>query len=82
MIAVRPEKITLNGAGTASAAAGNRLEGKLTQAVYSGMSTTYKVDVQGREVTVFDQNKGAPSLTPGTAVRLEWTPDHSVVVQP
>ena len=60
----------------------NRLEGLLGQAVYSGMSTTYKVDVQGREVTVFEQNKRASSLTPGTTVRLEWTPDHSVVVQP
>ena len=86
MIAVRPEKISLSGMGTATAAptatGNNRLEGLLGQAVYSGMSTTYKVDVQGREVTVFEQNKRASSLTPGTTVRLEWTPDHSVVVQP
>ncbi len=82
MIAVRPEKMTLGATGKAAPAGVNQLEGRLTQAVYSGMSTTYKVDVQGREVTVFEQNKGAPSLTPGTAVRLEWTPDHSVVVQP
>jgi ABC-type Fe3+/spermidine/putrescine transport system ATPase subunit len=82
MIAVRPEKITLTGTGAASAAGNNRLEGRLTQAVYSGMSTTYKIDVNGREVTVFEQNKGAPSLTPGTSVRLEWAPAHSVVVQP
>jgi len=82
MIAVRPEKITLTGMGAASAAGNNRLEGRLTQAVYSGMSTTYKIDVNGREVTVFEQNKGAPSLTPGTSVRLEWAPAHSVVVQP
>jgi len=81
-IAVRPEKITLTGTGAASAAGNNRLEGRLTQAVYSGMSTTYKIDVNGREVTVFEQNKGAPSLTPGTSVRLEWAPAHSVVVQP
>jgi spermidine/putrescine ABC transporter ATP-binding subunit len=82
MIAVRPEKITLTGTGAASVVGNNRLEGRLTQAVYSGMSTTYKIDVNGREVTVFEQNKGAPSLTPGTTVRLEWAPAHSVVVQP
>ena len=81
MIAVRPEKITLSGNGAATGGS-NHLEGQLTQAVYSGMSTTYKVDVQGREVTVFEQNKGAPSFTAGTTVRLEWTPGHSVVVQP
>ena len=58
------------------------LADRLTQAVYSGMSTTYKVDVQGREITVFEQNRGAPSLAPGAAVALDWSADHSVLVQP
>ena len=82
MIAVRPEKIALTSSSSPGNTGSNRLEGRLTQAVYSGMSTTYKVDVGGREITVFEQNKGAPSLTPGIAVRLEWAPAHSVVVQP
>jgi spermidine/putrescine ABC transporter ATP-binding subunit len=82
MIAVRPEKIALTNSPSVGNNGNNRLEGRLTQAVYSGMSTTYKIDVNGREITVFEQNKGAPSLTPGIAVRLEWAPAHSVVVQP
>ena len=35
----------------------------------------------GREITVFEQNRGAPSLRRRDAVRLEWSPAHSVVVQ-
>ena len=82
ILAVRPEKIALLGPSAPAAAGNNRLEGRLSQAVYSGMSTTYKVDVGGREITVFEQNRGAPSLAAGEPVRLEWSPVHSVVVQP
>ena len=82
IFAVRPEKIGLLGSSTLAVAGNNRLEGRLSQAVYSGMSTTYKVNVDGREITVFEQNRGAPSLAPGEPVRLEWSPAHSVVVLP
>ena len=82
IIAVRPEKIALRAPGTPATAGNNRLEGRLTQAVYSGMSTTYKVGLGSREITVFEQNRGAPSLLPGAAAVLEWSPAHSVVVQP
>ncbi len=81
-IAVRPEKIALVPADVAAPSAGNRLQGRLTQAVYSGMSTTYKVDVAGREITVFEQNRGAPTLAPGAPVLLDWAPAHSVAVEP
>jgi spermidine/putrescine ABC transporter ATP-binding subunit len=82
IIAVRPEKIGLWTPGSSVDPGNNRLEGQLTQAVYSGMSTTYKVSLGAREITVFEQNRGAPSLVPGAAVQLEWSPAHSVVVQP
>ncbi len=82
IIAVRPEKIGLRTPGSPVGPGNNRLEGRLTQAVYSGMSTTYKVGLGAREITVFEQNRGAPSLVPGAAVQLEWSPAHSVVVQP
>jgi spermidine/putrescine ABC transporter ATP-binding subunit len=82
IIAVRPEKIGLRTPGASVDPGNNRLEGQLTQAVYSGMSTTYKIGLGAREITVFEQNRGAPSLVPGAAVQLEWSPAHSVVVQP
>ena len=81
VLAVRPEKISLTRPEDRSFA-GNRLEGRLTQAVYSGMSTIFKVAVGDRELTVFAQNSGRGEFAPGDAVRLEWLPAHSVVVAP
>jgi spermidine/putrescine ABC transporter ATP-binding subunit len=81
ILAVRPEKIFL-ARPDAPAAPGNRLEGRLSQAVYSGMSTIYKVSAGGRELTVFAQNRSGQDFVPGDAVRLEWSPAHSVVVRP
>ena len=46
------------------------------------MSTIHKVTVAGRELTVFAQNRSGQDFAPGDAVRLEWSPSHSVVVQP
>ena len=81
VLAVRPEKISLARPEDRSFA-GNRLEGRLTQAVYSGMSTIFKVAVGNRELTVFAQNSGRGEFAPGDAVCLEWSPAHSVVVAP
>ncbi|HKF59716.1 MAG TPA: ABC transporter ATP-binding protein [Dongiaceae bacterium] len=81
MLAVRPEKISLV-RPDAPVTPGNRLEGRMGQAVYSGMSTIYKVTVADRELTVFAQNRSGQDFAPGDAVRLEWSPSHSVVVQP
>ena len=81
MLAVRPEKISLVRTD-APVTPGNRLEGRLGQGVYSGMSTIYKVTVADRELTVFAQNRSGQDFAPGDAVRLEWSPAHSVVVRP
>ncbi len=81
ILAVRPEKIFL-ARPESPATPGNRLMGQLGQAVYSGMSTIYKVSVGGRELTVFAQNRSGQDFVPGDAVRLEWSPAHSVVVRP
>ena len=81
MLAVRPEKISLVRTD-APVTPGNRLEGQMGQAVYSGMSTIYKVTVAGRELTVFAQNRSGQDFAPDDAVRLEWSPAHSVVVTP
>jgi len=81
MLAVRPEKISLV-RPDAPVTPGNRLEGRMGQAVYSGMSTIYKVTVADRELTVFAQNRSGQDFAPGDVVRLEWSPSHSVVVRP
>jgi len=83
-VAVRPEKLTIGPAPTSSGNGGaptNRLRGVVTQAVYSGSSISYRIDV-GVEVMVFAQNRTAQPVEPGTSVVLEWDPLHSVVVGP
>jgi spermidine/putrescine ABC transporter ATP-binding subunit len=83
-LAVRPEKFAIHrsGAGPAAGEAMNRLSGRVLQAIYSGSSITYKVDVRGQEVTVFEQNRSAQPFPPGEAVDLVWAPGHSVPVEP
>jgi len=82
LLAVRPEKITISAAAPSARSPGNRLTGHLAQAVYSGMSTTYRVTVGAREVIVFEQNRGDHVYSPGDTVSLAWLPTHTVVVTP
>jgi spermidine/putrescine transport system ATP-binding protein len=79
-VAVRPEKMLLEAATTAAVDTANRWSGVVKQAVYSGSSITYRVDV-GTEIMVFAQNQSAQPLEPGTAVAVTWDPLHSVVVE-
>ncbi len=89
MLAVRPEKITLRPAGAEPAAgaepcagAQNSLRGRIVQAVYSGSSISYRVDVGGQApVLVFEQNRAARALPEDGAVTLSWAAAHTVVVQ-
>ncbi len=79
-IAVRPEKMILEAVPPDGVAAPNRWRGIVRQAVYSGSSITYRVDV-GAEIIVFAQNQTAQPLAPGTAVGVRWDPLHSVLVR-
>ncbi len=82
-VAVRPEKMLLRAVGETAVAApdtANNWPGVVKQAVYSGSSITYRVDV-GTEIVVFAQNQSAQPLEPGTAVAVSWDPLHSVVVE-
>jgi spermidine/putrescine ABC transporter ATP-binding subunit len=81
--AVRPEKITLLARDEPiDATLSNRLDGVVRQAVYSGSSITYVVDVAGRRLLVFEQNKAARPHAPGAQVVAVFRPDHVVLVRP
>ena len=80
-VAVRPEKMLLEAGAAAAGDTPNRWPGVVKQAVYSGSSISYRVDV-GMEIVVFAQNQSAQPLEPGTAVAVSWSPLHSVVVEP
>jgi spermidine/putrescine transport system ATP-binding protein len=74
-VAIRPERITLEpAAAPAAPAAGNCLEGRLTEAVYAGSTIQYAIDVgEGRALLVRAANLGAP-IEPGSTVHLRWSP--------
>src|SRR5262249_49043087 len=79
-VAVRPEKMLLEAGAAGERDTPNRWPGVVKQAVYSGSSISYRVDV-GTEIVVFAQNQSAQPLEPGTAVAGTWDPLPSVVVE-
>jgi spermidine/putrescine ABC transporter ATP-binding subunit len=78
LLVVRPEKIGL--AAGSTAAAPNQLAGRVLGAVFSGSSTTYRVQVDHQVVSVFQQNATATRFAAGDAVTLHWSPEHNVPV--
>ncbi|AXK36305.1 ABC transporter ATP-binding protein [Streptomyces armeniacus] len=81
LVGVRPEKITLtHGADAEKVAVGrNRLNGRIVDASYLGVSTQYLIDTPAcPEFAVYEQNVGRdPRLVPGTDVVLHWDPAHT-----
>jgi spermidine/putrescine ABC transporter ATP-binding subunit len=88
LLAVRPEKFTLQGDGPPPDGAElNRLHGVIRQSVYSGSSITYKLRLDGvpesePDLTVFEQNRTARPFEPGEAVWVAWSAAHTVPVEP
>jgi spermidine/putrescine ABC transporter ATP-binding subunit len=77
-LALRPEKISFDGA----AGGINQARGTVTDVVFSGNSTTYRVAVGERLMTLFRQNLSGNPLAPGAEVTLSWSADHLVAVTP
>lgn len=78
-LGIRPEKITIAGAGTEVAEGRNRLTGTVVDSSFIGVSTQYVVRAEtGQELAVFEQNMDRDTrLTPGAPVVLHWNPAHS-----
>ena len=80
LVGVRPEKVHLLAVGTPVADGLDVLgPGVVRDVSFSGVSTTYLVEVPGLDVlTVFSQNlDAAPAVRPGDEVRLAWSPRHA-----
>jgi spermidine/putrescine transport system ATP-binding protein len=82
---IRPEKIQVTVAEDAVPAGRNALPGTIRDVAYLGVSTSYVVETRdGTLITVHEQNVApatrAQLLTPGQAIRLTWSPDHTFVV--
>jgi len=84
-VGVRPEKITLRGQDVAARReTANALRGRVTDASFLGVSTTYVVRIQGgTDLAVYAQNTGGTGLEtlgPGREVVLSWEPPNTFVV--
>ncbi|MGE0210752.1 MAG: ABC transporter ATP-binding protein [Parvibaculaceae bacterium] len=80
---VRPEKMAIVETGAPDA--GNRIEGEVLQAVYSGASVTYRVRVGALGDTpllAFAQNAEGQVLAPGTRVAVTWPATQTIPVAP
>ena len=80
VLAVRPEKIGIE-AGQGGAGV-NRLDGTVTGAVFSGSSTTYRVQVGDQTLAVFQQNAAPRRFEVNDPVTLHWSSEHNVPVAP
>ena len=81
--AVRPEKIALGAAdGSGSTDSNNAIRARVQGHVFAGSSLTYLVDWQDATLKVFVQNRSGAVIDEGAEVRLTWSPQDTVVVQP
>jgi spermidine/putrescine transport system ATP-binding protein len=85
-VGVRPEKIRLHAAEAEAPTRANRLHGRIVDASYLGVSTSYIVEAaSGARLTVYEQNvertEHGSLYRPGDAVQLSWSPDHTFVVR-
>lgn len=75
LVAVRPEKITLQNPSDESQSE-NWFSGRIVTASYAGAFTRYGVSVGRHELGVVEQNWGSgPSWRIGEEVRLGWSPE-------
>ncbi|MGV8910132.1 MAG: ABC transporter ATP-binding protein [Propionicimonas sp.] len=78
-LGVRPEKLRILGPNDPSSA--NRLGGRVTDASFNGVATTYLVAMPwGQELTVTRPNDGSPRATRGDEVTLGWDPNQAFVL--
>jgi len=85
-VGVRPEKITILDAVDAGRIPDghNRLEGRVTDVSYTGVSTQYLVEAPwGQELIVFEQNViVGDRCAVGDPVVLHWSPSHTFGLDP
>ena len=81
---VRPEKVDVRVRGEAAAGPLNRLPGTVTQVVFTGASTTYRIAVPGspQPVLAVTQNRTDQTFEKGAEVAVTWAAADTVAVEP
>ena len=80
-LAVRPEKLRIESAGTAVPPALNRIDGRVTRRIYAGASTTYRIAGAAGELVVFAQNRDLSAAAEGDRITVCWRPADTVVLE-
>jgi spermidine/putrescine transport system ATP-binding protein len=83
-VGVRPEKITIQAAGSPPLANHNSLRGRVRVSTFTGVGNQYLIDSDsGVEVTIYAQNIGQDSAPrSGDQVVLTWPVEHTFAVRP
>ncbi len=77
-VAVRPERVQIEAAGTPLLDGGSRLEGTIAEIVFLGMYTQFHVDTKaGRLVCHRLADESLGPLEPGSRVTLSWEPEQA-----
>ncbi len=77
-VAVRPERVQIEAAGTPLLDGGSRLEGTIAEIVFLGMYTQFHVDTKaGRLVCYRLADESLGPLEPGSRVTLSWEPEQA-----
>src|SRR5438876_11299141 len=77
-VAVRPERVQIEAAGTPLLDGGSRLEGTIAEIVFLGMYTQFHVDTKaGRLVCHRLADEALGPLGPGSRVTLAWEPEQA-----
>src|SRR5438309_3189634 len=77
-VAVRPEQVQIEPAGSPMLNGGSRLEGTIAEIVFLGMYTQFHVDTRaGRLVSHRLADESLGPLEPGSHVTLSWEPEQA-----
>src|SRR3989440_2969421 len=77
-VAVRPEQVQIEPAGSPMLNGGSRLEGTIAEIVFLGMYTQFHVDTRaGRLVSHRLADESLGPLEPGSRVTLSWEPEQA-----
>jgi spermidine/putrescine transport system ATP-binding protein len=79
IVAVRPEKMSV---GDKIGEGLNRLRATISTVIYAGPALTYVLrTADGTELKLFAQNRDGTILAEGGDVTLNWSPDHTIVLE-
>jgi spermidine/putrescine transport system ATP-binding protein len=77
-VAVRPEQVQIEPAGSPMLNGGSRLDGTIAEIVFLGMYTQFHVDTRvGRLVSHRLADESLGPLEPGSHVTLSWEPEQA-----